>query len=105
MTAELPFEKALEKLEKIVADLESGEIPLEEALKKYEEGVKLSRLCQGKLSQAEKKIEMLSRGLDGTLTKVPFELSEDEETASAARKPSTRKAKTSSDNEGEEDLL
>ncbi len=105
MTAELPFEKALEKLEKIVSDLESGEVPLEEALKKYEEGVKLSRLCQGKLSQAEKKIEMLSRGLDGTLTKVPFEPSEGDEDVPEPRKPATRKTKALSDNEAREDLL
>ena len=43
---EVKFEKALERLEKIVEELESGNIPLEEALKKYEEGVKLCRICK-----------------------------------------------------------
>ena len=52
MESELKFEKALERLGKIVEDLESGNMPLEDALKKYEEGVKLSRLCTEKLTQA-----------------------------------------------------
>lgn len=62
---ELKFEKALERLEKIVEDLESGNIPLEDALKKYEEGVKLCRICTQKLSQAETKIETLTKSLNG----------------------------------------
>ena len=73
MTEEIKFEKALERLEKIVEDLEAGNIPLEDALKKYEEGVKLSALCQKRLSQAEKKIEVLTKSLDGSLKKEPFE--------------------------------
>lgn len=67
MESELKFEKALERLEKIVEDLESGNIPLEDALKRYEEGVKLSRLCSQKLAQAETKIEVLTRTLNGAL--------------------------------------
>ena len=67
MESELKFEKALERLEKIVEDLEAGNIPLEDALKKYEEGVKLSRLCTEKLTQAETKIEQLTRTLSGAL--------------------------------------
>lgn len=63
---ELKFEKALERLEKIVEDLESGNIPLEDALKKYEEGVKLCRICTQKLSQAETKIETLTKTLNGS---------------------------------------
>lgn len=65
MEAELKFEKALERLEKIVEDLENGNMPLEDALKKYEEGVKLSRLCAQKLTQAETKIESLTKTLSG----------------------------------------
>lgn len=66
MEQELKFEKALERLEKIVGDLESGNIPLDEALKKYEEGVKLCRICTQKLSQAETKIETLTKSLNGS---------------------------------------
>ncbi len=66
METEIKFEKALERLEKIVEDLESGNIPLEDALKKYEEGVKLCRICTQKLSQAETKIESLTKSLNGS---------------------------------------
>lgn len=86
MSEEIKFEKALERLEKIVEDLEAGNIPLEDALKKYEEGVKLSSLCQKRLAQAEKKIEVLTRSLDGSLAKEPFEPEENEEAPRKAKK-------------------
>ena len=75
---ELKFEKALERLEKIVEELETGNMPLDEALKKYEEGVRLSRACSEKLTQAEKKIQILAKTLDGSLKREPFELEEKE---------------------------
>lgn len=75
---ELKFEKALERLEKIVEELETGNIPLDEALKKYEEGVRLSRACSERLVQAEKKIQILTKTLDGSLKREPFELKEKE---------------------------
>ena len=81
MSEEIKFEKALERLEKIVDDLETGNIALDDALKKYEEGVKLSRACQQKLLQAEKKIELLSKNLDGSVKKVPFDAEDFDETA------------------------
>ena len=71
---ELKFEKALEQLEKIVEDLESGNMPLEDALKKYEEGVKLCRICTQKLSQAETKIETLTKSLNGGSESGPIDL-------------------------------
>lgn len=78
MTEELKFEKALERLEKIVSELEEGNIPLEDALKKYEEGVKLSRICSERLSQAEKKIQVLTKTLDGSFKREDFEFDEKE---------------------------
>ena len=78
MTEELKFEKALERLEKIVSELEEGNIPLEDALKKYEEGVRLSRVCSEKLSQAEKKIQVLTKTLDGSFKREPFEFEDKE---------------------------
>jgi len=78
MAEELKFEKALERLEKIVEELEAGNIPLEEALKKYEEGVRLSRACSEKLSQAEKKIQVLTKTLDGSLKREDFEFEDKE---------------------------
>ena len=47
--AEVKFEEALKKLEKIVEDLERGDLSLDEALKKYQEGIELSRLCSQRL--------------------------------------------------------
>lgn len=69
----LNFEKAMEGLEKIVEALESGELTLDQALKKYEEGVGLVRACQSKLTETEKKIEVLTKALDGSLKKEPFD--------------------------------
>lgn len=57
---EIKFEIALEKLEKIVEELEKGEMPLEETIKKFEEGIKLCRICRKKLEEAEAKIEELT---------------------------------------------
>lgn len=75
---DVKFEKALERLEKIVEELEAGNIPLEDALKKYEEGVKLSRLCSEKLGSAEKKIQILTKALDGSFKREDFEFDEKE---------------------------
>ena len=71
--AEMKFEEALKKLEKIVDDLEAGDIALDEALKRYEEGVQLARLCEKRLEQARKKIEVLSKGEDGSVQLKPFD--------------------------------
>jgi exodeoxyribonuclease VII small subunit len=67
------FEDALGKLEKIVSKLEEGDIPLEESLKLFEEGIRLSRLCNHKLDEAEKKVEVLLKGKNGTLRPHPFD--------------------------------
>lgn len=69
---EIKFEKAINDLEKIVEFLESDDVPLDEALKKYEEGIRLSRLLSQLLTQAEKKIEVLTRTLEGELKAEPF---------------------------------
>ncbi len=88
MTEEIKFEKALERLEKIVEELEEGNVSLEDALKKYEEGVNLSSICQKRLAAAEKKIEVLTRSLDGGLKRETFD-----EEADYSEKPA-RKSKS-----------
>ena len=50
---DINFEKALEELEGIVEDLESGDLSLENSLKSFEKGIKLARQCQEQLSKAE----------------------------------------------------
>ncbi len=58
---ELKFDQALERLEKLVEEMEQREVPLEESLEKYEEGVSLARRCLEQLNRAEKKIEILRK--------------------------------------------
>ena len=72
------FETALEKLEKIVEEMESGNLALDEILKKYEEGSGLAKFCAGKLTEAEKRIEILMKNKEGALVAQPFEEEEDE---------------------------
>jgi len=67
------FEDALIKLEKIVSKLEEGDLPLEESLRLFEEGIRLSRFCNQKLDEAEKRVEILSKGKDGILRTRPFD--------------------------------
>ena len=56
---DINFEKALEELEGIVEDLESGDLSLENSLKSFEKGIKLSRQCQEQLSKAELQVQKL----------------------------------------------
>ena len=53
------FESSLAALEKIVRELERGELPLEKSLELFERGVRLSRECQERLQEAERRIEVL----------------------------------------------
>ncbi|MEO8041041.1 MAG: exodeoxyribonuclease VII small subunit [Acidobacteriota bacterium] len=62
------FESSLAELEKIVEQLENGELSLEESLKLFETGVKLSRECRERLSDAERRIEVLMKDGDGKLS-------------------------------------
>ena len=64
-TDEPTFEQALQQLEQIVQKLEKGELPLEESLRLYEDGIRLSRLCHGKLEEAEGRIELLLKDARG----------------------------------------
>ena len=61
------FEQAVDQLETIIDQVESGQIGLEEALERYEEGMNLIAHCKGILSQAEKKIKKLSLDSDDQL--------------------------------------
>ena len=75
------FEECLQRLEKIVLELEQGEIPLEKSLTLFEEGMQLSSTCRKELEQAEGKVEVLLKK-NGKLQAEPFE--------SPAEKASTR---------------
>lgn len=62
------FEASLAKLEEIVTQLEEGDLSLEDSLKLFEDGVKLSRECQERLDQAERRIEVLLKDKSGNPT-------------------------------------
>jgi exodeoxyribonuclease VII small subunit len=57
---ELSFETAMERLEKIVEQMESSKLPLEELIVRYEEGIQLIATCNDRLAAAENRIETLS---------------------------------------------
>jgi exodeoxyribonuclease VII small subunit len=65
MGAEVSFETAMERLEKIVEEMESSKLPLEELLVRYEEGIRLVGVCNQRLAGAENRIETLSRTASG----------------------------------------
>jgi exodeoxyribonuclease VII small subunit len=68
----LKFEESLQRLEKIVADLERGEVSLEKSLTLFEEGMQLSGQCRKELEQAEGKVEILLKQ-NGKLQAEAFE--------------------------------
>ena len=66
------FEQCLQRLEKIVHELEKGEVPLEGSLTLFEEGMQLSAACRKELDEAEGKVEILLKQ-NGKLQAEPFE--------------------------------
>jgi len=86
--AEMKFEEALKKLEKIVDDLEDGNLSLDDSLEKYEEGIRLAKMCAKKLEVAKKKVEILLKSDDGDAKLEPFDekLAEEEPKAQGEKK-------------------
>ena len=73
------FEEAVQELENVVEQLESGELSLEESLTAFENGVRLVKFCNQRLTEVERKIELLVKNKDGNLQLKPFEdLGEDD---------------------------
>ncbi len=69
------FEQSMKQLEAIVNRLEQGDVPLEESLQLYEEGLRLSKACSDRLSQAELTLKRLAKNAAGAFE----ELDEKEE--------------------------
>lgn len=76
---EIKFETAMKRLEKIVEELEKGELDIDKSLEIFEEGIKMSRVCSKKLSEAEKKIEKLTRNDKGELIAELFPVEDEKE--------------------------
>jgi exodeoxyribonuclease VII small subunit len=72
-TREPGFEEAIARLERIVKELEEGDRPLEDSLGLFEEGIRLTRMCAARLDEAQRRIDLLTRGEQGELKVVPFE--------------------------------
>jgi exodeoxyribonuclease VII small subunit len=62
---ELSFEQAMERLDKLVAELEGGDLPLEQSLRTFEEGVRLVRFCNDRLQAAELRVRELEESSEG----------------------------------------
>lgn len=108
------FETSLSTLERIVAQLESGDLPLERSLELFEEGVGLVRHCQSQLQDAERKVEMLLRER-GEIKVVPFEVGTDNQQVESdesrkqsllsANQPATLKKEEEEDDENLDDTI
>lgn len=73
--APLSFEQALAELERIVAELESGQAPLEQSIERYERGARLKAHCEGKLEAARLRVERIVVGPSGAERVEPAEFS------------------------------
>jgi len=75
----LSFEKALERLQEIVAELENPEKGLEESLVLFEEGISLSRFCRSRIDEIQKRVEVVLKETPDALVTEPLddELDED----------------------------
>jgi len=70
----LSFEEALDELEKVVNSLEGGEGGLQASIESYEYGMKLKKICEDKLKDAQAKIEKITIDSEGKVSKEAFEI-------------------------------
>lgn len=78
MKKDINFEDAMTQLEAAVKKLESGNITLDEAISVYEEAIKLVKVCHTKLENAEQKLKILVGGEDGSITDLPFNVTDED---------------------------
>lgn len=71
----------MDRLEKIVEQMESGKLPLEDLILRYEEGMNLVKICQERLANAEQKIEIIARNSAGKPVVKEFEPTQEPKTA------------------------
>jgi len=89
------FETAMDRLEAIVEQMESGKLPLEELIVRYEEGMNMVKVCQERLTAAEQKIEIIARDSVGQAVVKPFE----PDSAGNAPEPERHKNDNSNDDD------
>jgi exodeoxyribonuclease VII small subunit len=89
---EQTFESAINRLERVVEEMEAEDLPLERLLVNYEEGIKLVKVCQQKLAEAEKKIEIIQKQAGADPALKPFDPEARTESTAPSRKPSSKDA-------------
>jgi len=67
------FEDSMSELQKVTSEMESGELSLEEMIEHFEKGQKLIKTCSTKLNEIQKKIEIITKKSDGSITVGDFE--------------------------------
>ena len=72
MCNNMNFEAAMTELENSVKKLESGSMSLDESLLEFEKAVQLVKICNDRLEVAEQRVRILTEGIDGIVTDVPF---------------------------------
>ena len=77
----------MDRLEKIVEQMESGKLPLEDLIVRYEEGMNLVKICQERLANAEQKIEIIARNSTGKTVVKDFEPTQEPETPTSVIEP------------------
>ena len=77
MATKLTFESAMANLEEELRRLECGNMTLEDSLSSFENAVKLVKICNEKLENAERRVRILTEGKDGSITDAPFTAGED----------------------------
>src|ERR1700744_5344727 len=89
--AQLNFESAMDRLEEIVEQMESGKMMLEELIGRYEEGMKLVKICQERLASAEQRIEIITRNHAGKAVVKNFEPTAEKDPAPAREAKGAKK--------------
>jgi exodeoxyribonuclease VII small subunit len=68
----IKFEEAIKRLEEIVEEMEGKDLQLEKSIKLFQEGMELAAFCNGKLEEAEKKVNVVMKNTQGKLTEDKF---------------------------------
>jgi exodeoxyribonuclease VII small subunit len=96
----LPFERAIARVEELVAAMESDRLPLDDLIRFYEEGTQLIKVCRQRIDEAQRKVELITRKADGSLGLQPIESDETPDAESGAvRSRPRRRANTSTDDD------
>lgn len=90
------FEQAMERLDEIVSSMEGERMSLEDMVRSYEEGVRLLRVCRGRIDTAKRRVEMITADLEGgKATLAPFDPTASAEPDTAGEAESKAKARRS----------